>query len=156
MRSRSRIPGRQFIPSACAIAVTMALLNAALAGRPGAGIPFAPSTDVIPLIAQTGDPVEQTAPSPPEKVPLSPEEKQKARSAIVLLYVVAGIAVTGLLLLIVAVSVRGLQRKLAGPVRFDPQPHDLLPDAASPSGEAHQPDEQPEEDGGAADETQHT
>mgnify|MGYP007059386580 FL=1 len=108
------------------------------------------------MIAPTGDPVTQTPPWPPEDKPLSRAENQKARSAIVLLYVVAGIAVSGLLLLIVAVSVRGLQRKLAGPVRFDPQPHDLLNDAASPSDEADQPEEQPEEDGGATDETQHT
>ena len=111
---------------------------------------------VSTIIAQAGEPDARSAPAPPGDDALNPEEKRKTRSAVVLLTVVAGIALSGLLLLIVAVSVRGLQRKLGGPVQFDREPEDLLPDVASPAADEQRPDEQPDDADGATDETQHT
>jgi hypothetical protein len=57
----------------------------------------------------------------------TPEEKKRVRSAVVLLSVLSGIALSGLLMIIAAIAIRGLQRKLAGPTRLDRDPRDLFP-----------------------------
>jgi hypothetical protein len=76
----------------------------------------------------------------PAKAPeqRTPEEKKRVKSAVILLSVISGIALSGLLLIIAAISIRGLQRKLAGPTRLDREPADLFPPPPAP-----EPDEPP-------------
>jgi len=69
---------------------------------------------------------------------MSQEKKKRAKSAVILLSVLSGIALSGLLLIIAAISIRGLQRKLAGPTRLDREPADLFPPPPGP-----EPDEPP-------------
>jgi hypothetical protein len=62
---------------------------------------------------------------------LPEEQKQKVKTAVLMLSILSGIALSGLLLIIAAIAVRGMQRKLAGPTRLDRQPQDVLPEAVS-------------------------
>lgn len=66
-----------------------------------------------------------------ETAPRSDQEKRKARSAVLLLSVLAAIALSGLLLVITAIAVRGLMRKLSGPTQLGCAPQDMLPDIAA-------------------------
>lgn len=91
----------------------------------------------VRLLAQVN--AGKAAEAPAER---TEEEKKRARSAIVLLSILSSIALSGLLMIIAAVAIRGLQRKLAGPTQLDHEPMDLLPmtpqrpdaDAAPPAG----------------------
>jgi hypothetical protein len=136
---------------ACGMAVLTVLAGAV---RPDAGRDLARAREGVPVLAQAAD--DRTAPPPPAEAETpTPEQKRKTRSAAVLLSVLAGIALTGLLLLIVAISVRGLLRKLAGPTQIDREPQDLLPDAAA-DDDSRGPEAEDDGAGAAADETQYT
>lgn len=108
-----------------------------------------------PLVAQAQ--TDAAPASPADTKPLDEQTKHKARSAVLLLSLVAGIALSGLLIIIVAITVRGLRRKLAGPTRLDQEPQDILPDVSSPPRPAAPTPAEPSGEGGsAAQETQFT
>ena len=83
----------------------------------------------IPAQANPADAKAAPAKTPEER---TPEQKKRVKSAVILLSVLSGIALSGLLLIIAAVSIRGLQRKLAGPTRLDREPTDLFPPRPRP------------------------
>lgn len=85
------------------------------------------------------------------------EQKRRARSAVVLLSIVVGIALSGLLLIIVAIAVRGIQRKFAGPVRADIDPTAILPELTRGPVPPNRPAAVPDpDDDAASQETVHT
>lgn len=73
------------------------------------------------------------------------EQKTQARNTVVLLAIVTGIALTGLLLVIIAVAARGLSRKMdTTEIEASPAPPDrdkavepFLDDAAVPTADPH-------------------
>jgi hypothetical protein len=81
------------------------------------------------LIVAQANPADAKAAEPPAKSleEKTPEQKKRVKSAVILLSVLSGIALSGLLLIIASISIRGLQRKLAGPTRLDREPADLFP-----------------------------
>ena len=150
--------GHRFTPLGRTLGCCLTLLAVIGDGRARAENSVQTAIRPAATLAQADEP--QVAPPPPVSPgdeATSPEKKRKARSAAVLLTVLAGIALTGLLLIIVSVSVRGLQRKFAGRTRIDQEPQDILPDVASPTDADPQQEPDREGDEGAADdETQYT
>lgn len=115
----------------------------------------------IPMVASRGivlaqsDPAKATQPKDPST--LDDTAKRKVRSGVLLLTALAGIALSGLLVIIAAIAIRGLQRKLAGPTRLDRDPHDMLPNVAARTAPAAAPPAAPAGDADAAsEETQFT
>jgi hypothetical protein len=84
--------------------------------------PIAPTSSVF--VAQTKAAESTKTAEAPAR---TPEEKKRVKSAVILLSVLSGIALSGLLMIIAAIAIRGLQRKLAGPTRLDRDPRDLFP-----------------------------
>jgi hypothetical protein len=80
----------------------------------------------------------------------TPEQKQRSRNTVVLLAILTGIALTGLLLVIIAVAARGLSRKMAvkevgepPSPRKQPKPPEPPPDEAPTPAAAPQHDQPP-------------
>src|SRR5262245_11193645 len=89
----------------------------------------APVSTVRTVFLAQANPADAKVAEPPAKSPeeKTPEQKKRVKSAVILLSVLSGIALSGLLLIIASISIRGLQRKLAGPTRLDREPADLFP-----------------------------
>jgi hypothetical protein len=108
----------------------------------------------IPVLLAPADAADDATKSEVATDPksLPPEQKKKVKSAVLMLSILSGILLSGLLLIIVAIAVRGLQRKLAGPTRLDREPEDVLPATmaqphgdmapAGPSGEGNEASEE--------------
>jgi hypothetical protein len=120
-----------------ALPVVVCLLSAAMVvaelSRPVHGSGLVPSeqkarhfTNALPAQANPA-----AAAKAAEPVARSDEEKRKTRSAVLLLSILSAIALSGLLLIIAAVAVRGLKRKLSGPTQLGCEPQDMLPDIAA-------------------------
>ncbi|MBL8848366.1 MAG: hypothetical protein JNG89_01725 [Planctomycetaceae bacterium] len=84
------------------------------------------------------------------------EQKQKVKSVVLMLSILSGIALSGLLLIIAAIVIRGLQHKLAGPTRLDPRPQDVLSQAIAQPGAELAAAVPPADSDGAAEETRFT
>lgn len=96
----------------------------------------------LPLLlaqADKGDAASKSDAATTDPRALPPEQKKKVKSAVLMLSILSGILLSGLLLIIVAIAVRGLQRKLAGPTRLDREPEDVLPAAMAQPGEEMAP-----------------
>lgn len=107
----------------------------------------APAANAEPATAESA--TGETATAAPVR---TPEQKQRARSVISLTMMVTGIALTGLLILIVAIAARGIARRLderdtrvAGDQRREPErgttplpPGDLKPTSPDDGASAEQ------------------
>jgi hypothetical protein len=69
--------------------------------------------DEVPPVEEVSPAEHAPSETPQELQPRTPRQNEQARNTIVLLAIVTGIALTGLLLMIVAVAARGLSRKMA-------------------------------------------
>lgn len=114
--------------------------------------PLVASREIV--LAQS-DPAKAAQPKDPKA--LDDTAKRKVRSGVLLLTALAAIALSGLLVIIAAIAIRGLQRKLAGPTRLDRDPHDMLPNVAARTAPATTPPAAPDGDADASsEETQFT
>ena len=113
-----------------------------------------PAVQIPVLLAQADAADDATKSEAPTTDPttLPAEQKKKVKSAVLMLSILSGILLSGLMLIIVAIAVRGLQRKLAGPTRLDREPEDVLPETmaqprgdmapAGPAGESNEASEE--------------
>lgn len=99
------------------------------------------STPALPQDSQGGAPAVSNEPALSETP--AADQKQRTRSAVVLMAIVTGIALTGLLLMIMAVAARGLARKMAGSdasephiTASEPRPIEPPPEVPPPSSPA--------------------
>lgn len=89
---------------------------------------------------------QRTAESATDAPPRTPEQKHRARTVISLTMIVTGIALTGLLILIVAIAARGIARRMderdtrvAGDQRREPERGSMPkpPDGLKPTSPDH-------------------